>query len=196
MPKSSIVGRCVACAFTAAALVGCAGERTAEDFASSALVQEDGITDITTVNPPLHIAGPLDKGLERHSIRAHVDKRTGQKTFELFELVSYKGTKPKAFDHAQLRTPEGLREAALRALKPEQRCIQYRSGIVCTQLERLIVGLDESILQAIGDDKDARRAWAVELSTRSGEKYVVPMVTAEVRGLLQKVNQYTMGIRP
>jgi hypothetical protein len=186
--------RFLACELAAVALVGCAStptERSADDFADTVLVQQhpDGTTVISTVNPPLRIGGVLDPDLEQHSIRAQINRRTGQKRFELFELISYKGDKAKGFDSAQLRSPDGAEHAALTVLNRERRCAEYRSGPVCTQLEYLSVALDESLLQAIGED--GRRTWSVEFTTRSGEEYVVRILTAEVRGLLKEVHKRT-----
>ena len=181
--------------FMFTALFGCAStgdDRTAAEFTSGAVVQEaaDGTTLIATVNPRLKIGALWDQGEEQHSIRARINKRTGHKNFELFELISYKGDKPKIFDSVEYQTPAGMQKGVLKVLKREQRCGQYRSGLVCTQLEFVSVDLDESLLRMIGNSQLGGNLWTIQFMTQSGEQYVVRTPTVEAAALLKKVDDY------
>lgn len=176
-------------------LIGCvctADNRTASEFESSATIQEapDGTTLIATVNPPLRIGAVREKEVEQHSIRARIHKKTGEKNFELFERISYKGDRPKGFESVEFQTPAGIQKRTLKVLKREQHCGQYRSGLVCTQLEVLSVPLDESSLRSVSNSQLGGNSLAVHFMTQSGEQYVVRTPTAELAALLKKVDDY------
>lgn len=69
------------------------------------------------------------------------------RTFELFEVISYRADVLKGFDSVEYETLAGMQRRNVRAFKTDRDFAQYRSGLVCTYLEYVIVEISESPLR-------------------------------------------------
>jgi len=171
---------------------GCAAvppEEPAAYCRNVAVVEETSRAVMVSSHGPLeHGRALFGKTWEKHSLRARIDQPSGVARYELLAAISYVAPKAKHFDAAQVETPAGARSALPRTILDAQDCGEYRSGLVCTQIQHVVLDVSEGLLRAVAGGKLPERSWHVEFQDSGGDKYFVLVPIAEVEGLLDAVD--------
>jgi len=167
---------------------------TKEHFKNTATVKDDfldTVATITTINGFQEKRGLLGIVWDDNFLRAHIDKKSGKTSFQLYQVIYYQRSGWNFFQTVNFETASGPQSKPLTIIKRDVDCTGSRySG--CTYIEHVAFDVDEDLLRTIaqGYSPGQRAAWRFKFTARSGQDYNDGMLPAEVAGLLEKVDEY------
>jgi hypothetical protein len=163
---------------------------TADHFRETASVTDDpaaGTTTISTERGYIERTGLMRMVWHDEFLNAVIDGKTGQKSLQVTVFVIYSGSF-RSYETAAFSTSEGLRSVKTTALQEKS---EFCATGTCTHTERVAFPVEESTLrQAAVSATGTPILWRFELVARSGPKYSGTLSTAEIAGLLAKVDEY------
>ena len=173
-----------------------------EHFRDTATVKNeppDPALTISTQNGFVEHSGPLRMVWHDEFLTADIDKKTGQKSFQVHEQISYSGSW-RFYESASYQAPSGPRTApAIHISKEAANC----SVGECLYTEHIAFPVDEELLRQIAAGYVPAKPviWPYRLSAKSGPAYAGGLSSAEIAGLLAKVDEYSdasarLGARP
>lgn len=163
-------------------------------FSDTATVKDDyldTIATITTVNGLTQKHGLMSMVWDDNFLRAFIDKRTGETSFQLYQVIYYTGGGWNFYQTANYETPSGPQSKPATVIHRDVDCSGSRySG--CTYVEHVAFDVEQSVLRAVAADYMAgrRAGWGFKFSARSGGSYNERMLSAEIAGLLDAVDAY------
>ena len=162
---------------------------TADHFKETADVADDpagGTTAISTERGFVERTGPMRMVWHDEFLTAVIDGKTGQKSYQVKALVIYSGAL-RSYETAAYSTPEGPRSVKITSL---QKSSEFCATGTCTYTERVTFPIEESTLRQAAQSATGRPTlWRFELVAKSGPKYGGALSTAEIAGLLAKVDE-------
>jgi C-terminal processing protease CtpA/Prc len=122
-------------------------------------------------------------------VRGVVDKKTGQKSFQIYASIIYDGNQ-RSFATATYRTAGETQSVPVTALSRE---VTNCAVGDCTYTEHIAFPVDEEYLRqlAAGYVPGKPALWHFKLIARSGPAYTGEISNAEIAGFLAKVDEYT-----
>lgn len=125
-------------------------------------------------------------------LRGFIDKRTGAKLFQVYNVIYYGGSGAqngwKHFTQASYRTAEGVRRLTpTNSIKEHEDCTPLPVYGSCVYNEQVVFKVDEAFLKTVAD---SQTQWQYQLIPTSGNSYEDSMVAAEVAGLLSRMEDY------
>jgi hypothetical protein len=161
-----------------------------EHFRDTAQVERnpgDGTTTISTEKGFAEHSGPLRMVWNDEFLQAVIDARTGRKSFTVYAWLIYGGA-PRAYATATFQTPNGTRSVPTTRLARETANCAVGD---CSYTDHLAFTVDEESLRqlAAASDPGKPQLWHFTLLAKSGPEYAGTLSTAEVAGLLAKVDQ-------
>lgn len=173
-----------------------------EHFRDTATVKNeplDAVLTISTQNGFVEHSGPLHMVWHDEFVTADIDKKTGQKSFQVHEEITYGGTW-RNYESANYQTASGPRAApAIHISKEAANC----SVGDCVFTEHVAFPVDEELLRqlAAGYVPAKPVIWPYKLVAKSGPAYTGGLSSAEIAGFLAKVDEYSdasarLGARP
>jgi hypothetical protein len=173
-----------------------------EHFRDTATVKNepsDSLLAISTQNGFVEHSGPLRMVWHDEFLTADIDKKTGQKSFQVHEQISYSGSW-RFYGSANYPAAGGTRTAtAIHISKEAANC----SVGDCLYTEHVAFPVDEELLRQIaaGYMPGKPVIWQYKLTAKSGPAYTGGLSSAEIAGLLAKVDEYSdastrLGARP
>ena len=196
------LGLAIALAVT---LAGCAGTTregqiqtalslTKEHFKNTATIKDDSLdtkATITTVNGFQEKRGLLGIVWDDNFLRAFINKKTGQTTIQLYQIIYYQGSGWNFFQTVNYETPDGPESRPATIISRDVDCSGSRySG--CIYTEHVGFDIDEKLLHTIaaGYQPGQRAAWKFKFNAKSGKDYNDGMLPAEVAGFLEAIDAY------
>jgi hypothetical protein len=179
-----------ACATTESQL-NTAVSLTKEHFANTATVKDDSldtVATISTVNGFQEKQGLVGIVWDDNFLRAFIDKKTGKTSYQLYQVIYYKGSDWNFYQTVNFETPSGPQSKPVTLINRDVKCTS--SG--CRYVEHIAFDVDESLLRTIanGYSPGKRVAWQFKFKAKSGQEWTDGMLPAEVAGLLYKVDEY------
>jgi hypothetical protein len=173
-----------------------------EHFRDTATVRNeppDAVLTISTQNGFVEHSGPLHMVWHDEFLTADIDKKTGQKSFQVHEQISYGGIW-RFYESANYQALNGPRAAP--AIHISKEAVNCSVGD-CLYTEHVAFPVDEELLRQIaaGYVQAKPVIWPYKLIAKSGPAYTGGLSSAEIAGFLAKVDEYSdtsarLGARP
>ena len=168
---------------------------TMEHFRDTATVKDDpvdAITTISTENGYAEHTGPMRMVWNDEYLTSAIDKKTGQKSFQVYAWTIYSG-RLRSYESVNYQTPAGPKSVpAIQIGKETANCAVGD----CLYTERVAFPVDEDLLRqlAAGNVSGKPTIWAYRLTAKSGPDYAGGLSSAEIAGLLAKIDEYTNAL--
>ncbi len=192
LPGAAAFALCVAAAGGAAAKDPPLLSLTAEHFRDTAAIKDEpsgGGVSISTHNGFVEHSGPLHMVWHDEYLTALIDKKTGDKSFQVHEEVTYNGNW-RYYQSAGYQASDGPRSVpAVQISKEVANCAVGD----CIYTEHIAFPVDEEVLRQLAAVHAAGKPvmWPFKAIAKSGPAYAGGLSTAEITGLLLKVDEYT-----
>jgi hypothetical protein len=165
---------------------------TAEHFRDTATIKDDprdAAVTISTVNGYVEHTGPLRMVWHDAYLTAVINKKTGQKSFQVQEEITYSG-RWRFYEAASIPTSSGPRRVPTTQISKE--VVDCAVGD-CTYTERIAFPVDEDLLRqlAAGYAPGKAAIWPYKIAARSGPDFTSGLSNAEIAGLLAKLDDYS-----
>lgn len=164
---------------------------TPEHFANTAAVSDDelDVTATITTQPGFEYrTGLLNWLWSDEFLRAHVDKKTGAVTFQVYQMINYDGDW-RFYQTVNYETPDGPKQDSLTVIS---RDVTSCSSDGCSHSEHFAWSVDEALLRTIADaySPGVSAAWKYKYGARAAEDWQGGILPAEVVGILRRVDKY------
>jgi hypothetical protein len=162
---------------------------TPDHFKDTATVREDPAAGTATVSTEpgfVEHTGPLRMVWHDDFLTGTVDRKTGRKSFQVAAFVIYSGSF-RSYETARYAAAGGTVTSKVEQL--EKRVENCATG-ECTYTEHLVFPIDETVLRdlAAGGATRPPTLWHYDLEAKSGPRYSGVVSTAEVAGLLARLD--------
>ncbi len=168
---------------------------TMEHFRDTATVKDDpvdAITTISTENGYAEHTGPMRMVWNDEYLTSAIDKKTGQKSFQVYAWTIYSG-RLRSYESVNYQTPAGPKSVpAIQIGKETANCAVGD----CLYTERVAFPVDEDLLRqlAAGNVPGKPTIWAYRFIAKTGPDYAGGLSSAEIAGLLAKIDEYTNAL--
>ena len=131
-------------------------------------------------------------------LRGFVDKNTGEKTYQVYNVIYYGGSGTKAswkhFKQANYDTLRGIKLTPTTLLKENENCTSLAVYGQCVYNEHVAFRLDNQLFRTIATlyKSESARKWQYTLISESGESYEDVITIAEMAGLLASMDEYEL----
>jgi hypothetical protein len=163
-----------------------------EHFRDTATVTDDPADGVTTISTEKGFAehrGPMRTVWNDEYLTGAIDKKTGQKSFQVHAWITYRGNW-RFYETANYQTIAGAKSVpAAQTGKEMENCATGD----CMYTERLAFPIDEELLRRLGAANAPGKPviWAYKFVARSGPDYAGGLSSAEIAGILAKVDEFT-----
>jgi hypothetical protein len=164
---------------------------TLEHFRDTATVKDDPADAVTIVSTEKGYAehkGPMRMVWNDEYLRSVIDKKTGQKSFQVYAWIIY-GGRWRSYETANYQTPSGPKSVpAIPIGKETANCAVGD----CLYTERVAFPVDEDLLRqlAAGNAPGKPAIWAYKFIAKTGPDFAGGLSSAEIAGLLAKIDEY------
>ncbi len=185
MKRSIIIAGCVACVFSVAQAQKQDASPTSDEIKRSATVVEDAGEGKTKISS--------EYGHNRTFLRAFVDARSGEVSYQVYTRNQYPGTKYRLYRTAYFPTGKGGSDSSPVVVlsRASEHCDAYGK---CEFREDSGFLVREAALRAVAKDylTDPATAtdWKFRLKNKSGEQSDGYLPEAQIAGLLARVDEY------
>jgi hypothetical protein len=168
---------------------------TMEHFRDTATVKEDSLGTMTTISTEdgfVERKGLMGMVWNDEYLRGVVDKKTDQKTFQVYTLITYRGNW-RFYQSANYQTSGGSRSVPLAQIgKESDNCAVGE----CIYTERLAFTIDENLLRQLASENTPGKPtlWRYKLAAKQGPEYVGGISSAEIAGFLARVDDYSHAL--
>jgi hypothetical protein len=162
-----------------------------EHFRDTASITEDpaaASVAISTEPGFVEHRGPLRTVWSDEYLRGLIDNKSDRKSFEVDAVFTYSGAR-RSYRSAEYRTASGLKEAMTTLVNVET----INCAVECMYTEHLVFPVEEQALRAIASSYAPGKPvlWTFKLIAKGGPGYQGAISTAEIAGLLAKMDGYT-----
>jgi hypothetical protein len=163
-----------------------------EHFRDTATIADDaqnGRVTISTEKGYVEHSGPLRMVWHDEFLTATIDKKTGEKSFQVHEEITYNGNW-RYYQSASYQGTNGPRSVpAVEISKESANCALGD----CIYTERIAFPVEEELLRQLAAAHVPAKPlmWNFKAVAKSGPAYAGGLSSAEIAGLLLKVDQYT-----
>jgi hypothetical protein len=163
---------------------------TMEHFRDTATVKDDpadAVTTISTENGFVERKGPMHMVWNDEYLRGVIDRKTGQKSFQVYASIVYNGSW-RSYETVNYETPTGPRSVpAIQIRKEAANCAIGD----CQYTERIAFAVDEGLLRrlAAGYVPGKPTMWAHTIIAKAGPNFAGGLSSAEIAGFLAKVDE-------
>jgi hypothetical protein len=165
-----------------------------EHFKDTATVTDTGpdAVTISTENGYKETRGPLRTVWNDEFLEGIIDKKTGRKSFLASVWITYTGNS-RSYATASYLAPQGPRSVPATLTRLNK---SYCAVGDCTYTEYLTFPVDETMLRQLAAEPAAGKhvLWSFKLVAKSGPDYSGGFSSAEIAGLLAKVDDYRPGL--
>jgi hypothetical protein len=165
-----------------------------EHFKDTATVTDTGpdAVTISTENGYKETRGPLRTVWNDEFLEGIIDKKTGRKSFLASVWITYTGNS-RSYATASYLAPQGPRSVPATLTRLNK---SYCAVGDCTYTEYLTFPVDETMLRQLAAEPAAGKhvLWSFKLVAKSGPDYSGCFSSAEIAGLLAKVDDYRPGL--
>ncbi|WP_353572329.1 hypothetical protein [Candidatus Albibeggiatoa sp. nov. BB20] len=125
--------------------------------------------------------------------RGFIDKRTGEKSFQIYNVVYYSGNGRGDWRHykqANYTVPNGQKMANTQTLRQLEDCSALSLYGKCVYSEHVVFNVNEQLLNTIAQKDTDSAQWMYHLVPQRGEQYPDGLFSIEAAGLLSKMAEY------
>jgi hypothetical protein len=169
---------------------------TMEHFRDTATVKDDPADAITTISTEKGFAehrGPIRMVWNDEYLTSVIDKKTGQKSFQVNAWIIYSG-RWRSYETVDYHTVTGSKSAPVTRIGKEMENCAVGD---CQYTERIAFPVDEEMLRrlAAANAPPGKPAlWMYKFVAKTGPDYAGGLSSAEIAGLLTKVDEYTNAL--
>jgi hypothetical protein len=168
---------------------------TMEHFRDTATVKDDPadvVATISTENGFAEHTGPMRMVWNDEYLRGVIDKKTGQKSFQVHAWMIYTG-RWRTYESVNYQTPTGPKSVPTIQIGKETANCAVGD---CIYTERVAFPVDEDLLRqlAAGNVPGKPTMWAYKFIAKTGPDYAGGLSSAEIAGLLAKTDEYTNAL--
>jgi hypothetical protein len=168
---------------------------TMEHFRDTATVKDDPVDAMTTISTENGFAerkGPMRMVWNDEYLRSVIDDKTGQKSFQVYAWTIYSG-RLRSYETADYQTATGPKSVPAIQIGTEMANCAVGD---CMYTERVAFPVDEELLRqlAAGNVPGKPTIWAYKFIAKTGPDYAGGLSSAEIAGLLAKVDEYTNAL--
>jgi len=165
---------------------------TPEHFRDTATVKDDPAEAVTVISTEKGYAehkGPMRMVWNDEYLRSVIDKKTGQKSFQVYAWIIY-GGRWRSYETANYQTPAGPKSVP--AIQIGRETANCAVGD-CLYTERVAFPVDEDLLRrlAAGNVPGKPAIWAYKFIAKTGPDFAGGLSSAEIAGLLAKIDEYS-----
>jgi hypothetical protein len=166
-----------------------------EHFRDTATVKEDpagAVTTISTENGYVERRGPMRMVWNDEYLSSVIDKKTGQRSFQVHAWVIYRGSW-RYYETANYQTATGPKSVpAAQTAKEMDNC----AAGDCVFTERLAFPVDEELLRqlAAANAPGKPTIWGYKFTAKTGPDYTGGLSSAEIAGFLAKVDEFSNAL--
>ena len=163
----------------------------ADHFKDTATVVDnppDALVTVSTENGYQEHHGPMRMVWNDEFLEGLIDKNTGRSSFLAVVWITYTGN-TRSYRTARFQAPSGPQSVAATLTRLEK---SYCAVGDCTNTEHLSFPVDEAMLRRLaGQTAPGKQSvWSFTLVPKAGPDYSGEFSTAEIAGLLAKVDDY------
>jgi hypothetical protein len=163
---------------------------TMEHFRDTATVKDDpadAVTTISTENGFVERKGPMHMVWNDEYLRGVIDRKTGQKSFQVYASTVYNGSW-RSYETVNYETPVGPKSVPAVPIRKESANCAIGD---CQYTERIAFAVDEGLLRrlAAGYVPGKPTMWAYKLIARAGPDHTGGLSSAEIAGFLARVDE-------
>jgi hypothetical protein len=165
---------------------------TLEHFRDTATVkdnQTDGTATISTENGFVEHKGPMRMVWNDEFLTGVIDKKSGQKTYQVNALIIYVGNL-RSYETASYQAANGPRTVPAMHIRKE---VANCAVGDCTYTEHIAFPVDEELLRQVAAGRAPSKPgiWPFRLVAKSGPDYSGGLSSAEIAGFLAKIDEYS-----
>jgi hypothetical protein len=163
-----------------------------EHFRDTAVIEDDPASAQATISTEagfIEHSGPLHMVWQDEFLTAVIDHKTGQKSFLVHQVITYSGSW-RAYETAHYQSAVGPRSVPATLVRKEAvNCLVGE----CTYTEDVAFSVDEESLRRLAAAYTPGKPvlWPYKLSVKSAAALNAGLSSAEIAGLLAKVDEYT-----
>lgn len=166
-----------------------------EHFKTTATIKDDSLDTIAVIDTSRGFQ--IKKSLlnfwsDDNFLRAFIDKKSGEVTFQVYQSIYYRGTHWSNYELANYETFNAPESKVVTTINSDVHCDSLSSSNGCEYVENVGFDVDESLLRAIAKINPVGDpiAWKFKFIAKSGVDYQSFMLPTEVAGLLDAVDEY------
>ncbi|MCV6639003.1 hypothetical protein [Candidatus Albibeggiatoa sp. nov. NOAA] len=128
--------------------------------------------------------------------RGFIDKRTGQKSFQIYNVVYYSGNGRGDWRHykqANYTVPNGQQVANTQTLRQVEDCSALGLYGKCVYSEHVAFDINEQLLNTIAQQNTDAAQWMYSLVPQRGEQYPDGLFAIEAEGLISAMAEYKIN---
>jgi hypothetical protein len=166
---------------------------TLEHFRDTATVKDDpDATTISTENGFAEHKGPMRMVWNDEYLRSVIDRKTGQKSFQVYAWIIYSG-RWRSYETVGYQTMTGPKSVPMTLIDRE---MENCATGDCLYTERIAFPVDEELLRQLAATNLSGKPtiWAYKFIAKTGPDYAGGMSSAEIAGFLAKVDEYTNAL--
>lgn len=172
-------------------------KHTPEHFYATATIKNaylDTTATITTQNGFQEKHGLLGIVWDDNFLRGIIDKKTGQTTIQLYQVLSYRGAGWRFYQSANYENVNGPTATPLTVIGRNVDCTGARYG-GCTYTEHVAFTVPEPLLREIAQkySPGALTGWRFKFNPKAGEDFDAFMLPAEIIGFLRRLDEFRAG---
>jgi hypothetical protein len=165
---------------------------TMEHFRDTATVKDgpaDAVATISSENGFAVHTGPMRMVWNDEYLEGVIDKKTGQKSFQVEAWIIYNG-RWRSYETVNYQTTAGPISAPVTPVGRESANCAVGE---CIYTERMAFPVDEELLRrlATANASGTPTLWTYKFVAKTGPDYAGGLSSAEIAGLLAKVDEYT-----
>lgn len=126
-------------------------------------------------------------------LRGYINKETRQREFEVYQLVKYADRDRRHYRTARYETPDGVRSIGVTEFWSRVDCPPGGKG-GCIYEEHIGFSVGQNLLQRIagsyGPGGGQAAGWTMRFIPVSGKQFQTLITAAEVKGLLDRMDEY------
>jgi hypothetical protein len=166
----------------------------AEHFKQSVIVNDEG--SIVTFSTVYGYQKRQDSVVwDDNFFRGFIDKRTGQKSFQIYNVIYYSGNGRGDWRHykrANYTVPNGQQITEIQTLRQLEDCSALSLYGKCVYSEHVAFNIDQALLDNIAQKTNRSTQWMYHLIPQRGEHYPDGLFSLEAAGLLAKMAEYKL----
>lgn len=166
---------------------------TPADFQKAVELKDDDLETIATLSTAKGFrssGGLFDIQGSDVMLRAHVSKRSGETTYQVYAYVWYKETQERRYQTVNYQSDGNVASATLNTLASRViSCDQYSATLGCSRSEEFVFPVSVDLLQSIAA-RPADQFWRMKFRAQAGMDWEEMFAPAEVAGLLNSVAAY------
>ncbi len=170
---------------------------TPADFQKTVELKDDDletIATLTTAKGFRSTGGLFDIQGSDVMLRAHVNKRTGEATYQVYAYIWYKETQERRYQSVNYQDGGDIRSATVNNLASRViSCDEYSETLGCSRFEEFVFPISEELLESMAA-RSTDQFWRMKFRAQAGIDWEEMFAPAEAAGLIAAVTAYKASL--